>query len=99
MNMSEDEHCGGLTCLPELTETFDFIFFDVFNGLYPQLLEPCLRVLNPNGVLLADDTLEPVFKGNSDIAMHTFNTQIAQHPQLISTLLPIGDGITLALKK
>jgi predicted O-methyltransferase YrrM len=91
-------HGDALTLLPEMKETFDFVFLDVFSDGYPQLLEPCLRVLNSNGVLLAEDTLDPVFKAELDGTMHTFNSRVAQHPDLISTLLPVGDGMTLALK-
>lgn len=90
-------HGDALTLLPEMKEIF--VFLDVFSDGYPQLLEPCLGVLNSNGVLLAEDTLDPVFKAEPDGTMHTFNSRVAQHPDLISTLLPVGDGMTLALKK
>jgi predicted O-methyltransferase YrrM len=81
-------------CVPGASpdaEKFDFVFFDVFNTLYPQLLEISLDVLHCGGVFVADDTLdEPVMSGETKKSIHCFNTMVAAHPALYSTLVPVG---------
>ncbi len=90
--------------LPQLHEEFDIIFQDIGGKeLYPILLNECDRLLKPGGLLLAEDTLFPVM----DIAekhptyiepINSFNKMIADCPHLESTILPIGDGLTVAIK-
>lgn len=92
--------------IPRLTEEYDFIFQDVGDKeLYAALLDDCVRLLKPGGLLLAEDTLFPVAM-NQGIkwakmkeALDKFNKQVADCPLLESTLLPIGDGLTVAVKK
>lgn len=85
--------------LPKMREKFDFIFFDVIDKLYPQLLEPALNVLNYGGIFVADDTLEdPLTKPEKDDSIHRFNQMVVAHPSLRSTLVPVGDGMTIAIK-
>jgi predicted O-methyltransferase YrrM len=90
--------------IPQLQDTFDFIFLDVDKRLYPKLLPDCARVLKPGGLLVAEDTLFPVI--DLDQKWHhlippikEFNRLVADTPNLESTVLPIGDGVTLAVKK
>ncbi len=91
--------------IPQIQEKFDIIFQDVGNKkLYPILLNDCLRILRPGGLLLAEDTLFPVmFKSkkhreNFITPIHEFNENIANNPNLESTILSIGDGLTIAYK-
>ena len=70
----------------------------------------CVQKLNPGGLLVAEDSLYGAFATKSgrgkdrDFAevahvLHEFNLGIAQHPELESTLLPIGDGVTVSIKR
>ncbi|MFZ7103081.1 MAG: O-methyltransferase [Peptococcaceae bacterium] len=84
--------------------SFDFIFQDVDKRLYPVLLKDCIRILRSGGVFIADDALFPVMDLDAkwnDLAksMHEFNRLVAASPNLESTLLPIGDGMIMAVKK
>ncbi len=85
-------------------ESFDMVFQDVDKRLYPTLLDDCIRVLKPGGVLIGDDALFPVMnldeKWSDQVSpMDEFNQKVVAPPELESTLLPIGDGMMLAIKR
>ena len=95
--------------IPTLKESFDLIFQDVGDKtLYPVLLNDLISLLKPGGVLLAEDSLLPVmnknvselknFKSDQVESLEEFNKMIAHCPYLKSTLLPIGDGLTIGIK-
>ncbi len=84
--------------------SFDFIFQDVDKQIYPILLKDCIRILKPGGVFVADDALFPVMdlesKWDDQVEpVGEFNHLVVSHQELSSTLLPIGDGIIVAIKK
>ncbi len=84
-------------------ESFDIVFQDSSKRMYPVMLEECLRVLKPGGLFLVDDTLFPVIVpedewSDSDRAIHRFNKALLEHG-LVSTILPIGEGCTIAVKE
>lgn len=88
------------------SDTYDAIFQDVGDkNLYPILFDDCVRVLKSGGLLLAEDTLFPImdrFKNchrESIESIHKFNKLVAGDPHLESTILSIGDGLTVAIKK
>ncbi|TFF91543.1 O-methyltransferase [Candidatus Thorarchaeota archaeon] len=83
-------------------ESFDIVFQDSSKRLYPVMLDECLRVLKPGGLLLVDDTLLPVINAKeglseSDEAIDRFNQEILKR-KVVSTILPIGEGCTVAVK-
>ena len=90
--------------VPRIREHFDLIFQDVGDKeLYPLLFDDCVRVLRPGGLLLAEDTLFPVMgldgRGTRSVApIQKFNEMVADSSLLESTILPIGDGLTIAVK-
>ena len=90
--------------VPRMQEQFDLIFQDVGDkGLYPLLFDDCVRLLRPGGLLLAEDTLFPVMgldsrRTRSVAAIQKFNEMVADNCFLESTILPIGDGLTIAVK-
>jgi len=93
--------------LPQMeSDKFDVIFQDVGDKrLYPVLFDDCIRILKSNGLLLAEDTLFPVmdrFKQHHKelvAAINKFNEIVTKDPDLESTILSIGDGLTIAIKK
>jgi predicted O-methyltransferase YrrM len=96
------------TIISGMNEEFDLIFQDVGDKkLYAEMLEDYIRVLKPGGLLLAEDTLFPVFDFGAEFgdltqmceSLDIFNKKIADCPQFESTLLPIGDGLTVAVKR
>lgn len=84
--------------------SFDLVFQDVDNKLYSVLFNDCIRILKTGGIFIADDTLFPAMeldaRWNDQIEpIRRFNCLVAESPELNSTLLPIVDGMTLAIKK
>lgn len=87
---------------------YDLIFQDVGDKrLYAEMLEDYVKLLSTGGVLLAEDTLFPVFDFDSEYKelaqmrnpLDMFNKKVANCSQFKSTLLPIGDGLTIAVKR
>lgn len=82
---------------------FDLIFQDADKRLYPKLFVDCLRLLKTGGILIAEDTLFPVIDLDSKWShliapINEFNHLVVNSPDLESTILPIGDGVTIAVK-
>ncbi len=89
--------------VPQLEAGFDFIFLDVDKRLYSKLLPDCIRLLRRGGVLAVEDTLFPVIdldpKWQHLIEpIDEFNRLVFASNELESTVLPIGDGVTVAVK-
>ena len=78
---------------------FDIIFQDVEKEMYLELLNPCVRVLRPGGLLFFDNT---AFKTAGE-----FLAESLKHPELDGIHLfsflpehkPEFDGLTLLIKK
>lgn len=84
--------------------TFDFIFIDADKQSYPRYYELSLELLKPGGVIAIDNVL---WSGQvidaSDHSANTemfrkFNANLHQDHRVFLSMLPIGDGLTLALK-
>jgi predicted O-methyltransferase YrrM len=85
-------------------ETFDFIFIDADKQNYPQYYETSLRLLRRGGLLAVDNTLwsgsvaDPENTEQDTCAIRRFNDMVKQDVNVIKSLLPIGDGLTLVYK-
>jgi predicted O-methyltransferase YrrM len=85
------------------SESFDVVFQDSTKRGYPLMLEDCIRVLKKGGLFLVDDTLFPVIRqpnewSESDRAIDKFNRELVKL-NVESTILPIGEGCTIAVKQ
>lgn len=95
--------------LPTLAEGYDFIFLDSSKGQYINLLEECLRLLNPGGLLVTDNVFfRGMVEGKTEVnprfktlvrRLKEYLQVITCHSQLETTILPIGDGLALSYKK
>ncbi|MFY1068293.1 O-methyltransferase [Enterococcus sp. AD013-P3] len=96
--------------LPTLTGPYDFIFMDSAKSKYIEFLPECLRLLKKGGVLMVDDVfqggtildpIEEIPRKNRAIhrKLNEFLDVVTEHPQLTSTLLPLGDGVLLVTKE
>lgn len=82
---------------------FDFFFIDADKENYENYLNYCLKLAAPGALIVADNVLaagtvvdETIqAKRNTEI-MKAFNKTVANHPQLESMLIPVGDGLTLS---
>ena len=96
--------------LRTLEGPYDFIFMDAAKGQYIHFLPDILRLLSPGGVLLSDNVLQDgdiiqsrfaVERRNRTIhsRMREYLYTLTHHEQLTTSLLPLGDGVTLSVKK
>lgn len=90
--------------IPTLEGPYDLIFQDVDKKLYPILFNDCVRLLPPGGILVAEDALFPVLDLDNrwqDLIepIRQFNELVVNCTGLESTLLPIGDGVIVAVKR
>ncbi|MGX7195636.1 O-methyltransferase [Enterococcus olivae] len=96
--------------LPELTGPYDFIFMDSAKSKYIEFLPECLRLLRKGGVLMVDDVfqggtvldpIEDVPRNRRTIhrKLKRFLDVINTHPDLTTSLVPLGDGVALITKE
>lgn len=85
--------------------TFDFAFIDADKSSYQGYLERCLELLRPGGLIAVDNTLwsgRLVDERNQDpdsCALREFNRALHADQRVDLSLVPIGDGLTLARKR
>lgn len=89
--------------LPRLAGGYDLVFLAVDKSQYGRFLDECVRLLKPGGVLITSDTLFPVAFATEEweqvsAPVHEFNRRVAQHAELHSTMIPVGGGVTIAMK-
>lgn len=94
--------------VPRLAESadFDMVLMDVGEKkLYIELLEECVKALRKGGVLIADDTLWhgsvviPTENDSDTRVMRKYNRMVLKDERLESIVVPIGDGVTISVKK
>lgn len=96
--------------LPTIEEPFDFIFMDAAKGQYIHFLPEVLRLLKSGGTLISDNVLQDgdiiqsrfaVTRRNRTIhkRMREYLNTLTHHEELTTAVLPIGDGITVSVKK
>lgn len=91
-----------LKSLP-LDETFDFIFLDADKSGYINYVNLSVPHLSKGGIIAADNALAMgKISDNTDDsnanAIHNFNTFMINRQDFFTSLVPIGDGLTLGLK-
>ena len=87
--------------IEQLDGPFDLILQDADKGLYPMMLEKCIQKTRQFGVIAADDALfvpMGVHERHSR-PIHEYNQMVFADERLISTILPIGDGLTISMKR
>lgn len=87
----------------KMSDPFDMIFMDIDKRLYSVLLNQCINLLNPKGLLIADDALFPIMQldpkwTNQISPIKDYTSLIMKNKLLDSIILPIGDGIILSYK-
>ena len=84
---------------------FDFAFIDADKPNYWKYFERCLALLRKGGLIAVDNTLwggsviDPQKQSESTLALRDFNKRLAKDARVDIALLPIGDGLTLAVKR
>jgi caffeoyl-CoA O-methyltransferase len=84
---------------------FDFAFIDADKTNYRNYYERCLKLVRKNGVIAIDNVLwsgrvvDDSTQDPDTIAIREFNAALASDDRVFISMLPIRDGLTLALKK
>lgn len=95
--------------LKTLEEPFDMIFMDAAKGQYINFMPDILRLLKKDGVLVSDNVLQDgdiieshfvVTRRNRTIhkRMREYLYELTHREDLVTAVLPIGDGITVSTK-
>ncbi|KAM3097258.1 O-methyltransferase [Phormidesmis sp. 146-35] len=84
---------------------FDFAFIDADKGNYADYYDRALQLIRPGGLIAIDNVLwsgrvaDPTDQDKITKTIRAFNQKVAQDDRVTISLLPIADGVTLALKK
>lgn len=84
---------------------YDFAFIDADKGAYAEYYERLLELLRPGGLIAVDNTLwngdvaDPGNREPDTVAIRAFNDQLRDDARVDLSLVPIGDGLTLARKR
>ncbi len=85
--------------------TFDFAFIDADKSNYDHYYELALQLVRTGGLIAVDNVLWDGKVADTDIhdqstqAIRTLNEKIYHDERVSISMLPIGDGLTLALKR
>jgi len=91
--------------LDNQANTFDVAFIDADKGRYDQYYERCLNLVRAEGLILIDNVLwagrvaDPLDQDETTLSIRRFNLKLKSDPRIQLSMLPIGDGLSLALKK
>lgn len=96
--------------LKGLEGSYDFVFMDAAKGQYIAYLPEVLRILSPEGILVSDNVLQ-----NGEIIESRFVVErrdrtihsrmreylytLKHREELETSILPLGDGVALSIKK
>jgi predicted O-methyltransferase YrrM len=91
--------------LPTLADAaFDLAYIDADKTGYPAYLEHCARLVRPGGLIVADNVLSagrvalpPIERDENAAALVAFTEAALAHPWLRTSVVTVGDGITLSV--
>lgn len=84
---------------------FDLAFIDADKSSYPDYYDRAVQLVRPGGLIAIDNVLwsgrvaDPAVTDNRTQTIRDFNQTIYQDDRVLPCLLPIADGLTLALKR
>ena len=91
------------------SEKYDFVFMDAAKAQYINFLPEVMRLMKPGAILIADNVLQDgdiiesrygLVRRNRTIhsRMREYMYQVKHMEELETTIVPIGDGITMSVK-
>jgi len=98
------ETLGGLLAAGD-AGSYDFVFLDADKENYLRYYELALELLRPGGLIVADNTLwsgrvvDPANDEATTVALRQFNEYLHRDGRVDLSLVPVGDGLTLARKR
>ncbi len=87
------------------TSTFDFAFIDADKSNYDSYYERTLQLVRPGGLIAVDNTLwygrvaDPEVQDTRTQHIRTLTEKIRDDQRVSMSLIPIGDGLLLAVKR
>jgi caffeoyl-CoA O-methyltransferase len=106
--VAERIHVGvgdALELISEQRQEFDIVFCDIDKDDYPRALKLALPKIRKGGLFVADNVLwsgrvaDPKNKEKSTNAIRELNRNLYQDSRLFTTILPIRDGVAVAVKQ
>ena len=91
--------------LKDSSQKFDLIFIDADKENYLKYYEACMDLINKNGLIVIDNVLwhgEVIDDTKNDKftkIIREFNTHIKKDSRVVKNIIPIGDGLTICIKK
>jgi predicted O-methyltransferase YrrM len=95
--------------LEKLQDKYDFIFMDAGKGHYNHFLPHCLRLLKNDGVIVADNVLFKGMVASKELLvrrkitivkrMKTYLDMVSSNEELITSVIPMGDGIAVTTRR
>ena len=88
-----------------LTGTFDFAFIDADKINYDHYYELCLQLIRPGGLITVDNVLwggavsDDAINDVDTNSIRALNDKLHQDERIDLSLVPVGDGLTLAMKR
>jgi caffeoyl-CoA O-methyltransferase len=86
------------------SNSFDFVFIDADKSNYDNYYEKSLQLVRPGGLIAVDNVLwsgrvaDEQVNDNRTNKIRAFNEKLANDDRIDLSLVPIGDGLTLARK-
>lgn len=95
-----------LDVLPRMTDgAYDLVLIDADKSEYPAYTEHALRLLRSGGVLVLDNMLwhnqvaDPAARDDKTVTLRDLGKSLRDNEDLIVSLLPVGDGLLVAVKR
>ena len=92
--------------LPRLTDgAYDLVFVDADKTGYVDYLEQAVRLLRPGGVVASDNALradqvaDTTVRDVATVTVREVVRSVHDNDQLVPALLPVGDGLLVAVKR
>ena len=110
INLFEGDAADVLKELAAAGNKYDFIFMDAAKGQYINWLPDVMRLMKNGGVLISDNVLQEgdiieshylVERRNRTIykRMREYLYELKHNPSLITSIIPLGDGVTVSVKQ
>jgi len=89
----------------DLIGSFDFAFIDADKANYDNYYEACLQLVRPGGLVAIDNVFwggwvaDESQQDEDTVAIRTLNKKLQEDERIELSIVPIGDGLTLAMKR
>ena len=96
--------------LAKVSGPFDLIFQDGDKKLYGPMLDRLVDLLRPGGLLVTDNVLwsgevvpgfveKPQHNAADTQAIVEYNERLSSHPALLTSIVPLRDGVAISVKR